>query len=110
MVDLGAGVMLDEERCIVCTRCVRFCEEIAKTPELHVQNRGDHSMVATFPGKPMQNAYAGNTVDVCPVGALTSKDFRYKKRVWFLHKTPSICPGCATGCNIEIHEADRSCP
>ena len=103
VVDLGAGVMLDEERCVVCRRCVRFCDEIAKTPELEVQERGDHSMVTTFPGKKMQNPYAGNTIDICPVGALTSKDFRYKKRVWFLSRTNSVCPGCSRGCNIEIH-------
>ena len=108
MVDLGAGVMLDEERCIVCTRCVRFCQEVAKVEELQVQNRGDHSMVATFPGQAMQNPYAGNTVDVCPVGALTSKDFRYKKRVWFLKKTPSICTGCSKGCNITVEQADNT--
>lgn len=107
MVNLGAGVMLDEERCIVCTRCVRFCDEVAGNAELFVQNRGDHSMVATFPGKPLENPYAGNTVDVCPVGALTSKDFRYKKRVWFLKKAESICPGCATGCNTEVHHTDQ---
>lgn len=107
MVDLGSGVMLDEERCIVCTRCVRFCEEIAGNPELMVQERGDHSMVATFPGKKMTNAYAGCTIDVCPVGALTSKDFRFKKRVWLLAQAQSVCPGCSRGCNIEIHHADR---
>jgi NADH-quinone oxidoreductase subunit G len=107
MVDLGAGVMLDEERCIVCTRCVRFCEEIAGTKELNVQERGDHSMVATFPGKKMENPYAGCTIDVCPVGALTSKDFRYKKRVWFLSSAKSVCPGCSRGCNIEVHHADN---
>jgi NADH-quinone oxidoreductase subunit G len=107
MVDLGAGIMLDEERCIVCTRCVRFCDEIAKTPELYMQHRGDHSMVATFPGKPMSNPYAGCTADVCPVGALTTKDFRYKKRVWFLKSAKSVCPGCSRGCNIEIHHADE---
>lgn len=107
MVDLGAGVMLDEERCIVCTRCVRFCQEVAKDEELYVQNRGDHSMVAAFPGKQMKNPYAGNTIDVCPVGALTSKDFRFKKRVWYLTGTPSICPGCSRGCSISIHHADR---
>lgn len=103
MVDLGAGVMLDEERCVVCRRCVRFCEEIAKAPELEVQERGNHSMVTTFPGKKMTNPYAGNTIDICPVGALTSKDFRYKKRVWLLSRTHSVCPGCSRGCNIEIH-------
>lgn len=107
MVDLGAGVMLDEERCIVCTRCVRFCSEVAGNTELYVQERGNHSMVSTFPGKEMTNPYAGNTIDICPVGALTSKDFRYKKRVWFLEKTDSVCPGCSRGCNIEIHHADQ---
>ncbi|MFH1356197.1 MAG: 2Fe-2S iron-sulfur cluster-binding protein [bacterium] len=103
MVDLGAGVMLDEERCVVCRRCVRFCREIAGKEELYVQERGHNSMVATFPGKDMTNPYSGNTVDVCPVGALTSKDFRYKKRVWYLSQTDSICPGCSRGCNISIH-------
>lgn len=106
MVDLGAGVMLDEERCIVCTRCVRFCQEVAHSEELDVQARGNHSMVTTFPGKKMTHAYAGNTVDVCPVGALTSIDFRYKKRVWLLSSADSICTGCARGCNITIDHAD----
>ncbi len=108
MVDLGAGVMLDEERCIVCTRCVRFCQEVPKKEELFVQARGNHSMVATFPGKKMTSVYAGNTVDVCPVGALTSKDFRYKKRVWYLSHTESICPGCSRGCNISVHHEDNT--
>jgi NADH-quinone oxidoreductase subunit G len=107
MVDLGKGVMLDEERCIVCRRCVRFCDEVAGVPELEVQNRGDHSMVSTFPGEKMTNPYAGNVVDICPVGALTSEDFRYKKRVWFLKETDSVCPGCSKGCNISIHQSDR---
>jgi len=108
MINLGANIMLDEERCIVCTRCVRFCQEIAKDEELFVQERGNHAMVATFPGKEMKNPYAGNTVDVCPVGALTSKDFRYKKRVWFLTETDSVCPGCSRGCNISVHHADKN--
>lgn len=107
MVNLGSGVMLDEERCIVCTRCVRFCDEIAKSPELYMQERGDHSMVANFPGKELSNPYSGNVVDVCPVGALTSKDFRYKKRVWYLNRNNSICPGCSRGCNIEIHHEEK---
>jgi NADH-quinone oxidoreductase subunit G len=107
MVDLGADIMLDEERCIVCTRCVRFCQEVAQKEELYVQARGNHSMVTTFPGKKMTNAYAGNTVDICPVGALTSKDFRYKKRVWLLSSAESICTGCARGCNINIDHADH---
>lgn len=106
MVDLGAGVMLDEERCVVCRRCVRFCDEVAGEHELEVQARGDHSMVATFPGKKLSNPYAVNVVDICPVGALTSKDFRYKKRVWLLSRTESVCPGCSRGCNINIDHAD----
>lgn len=108
MVDLGAGVMLDEERCVVCTRCVRFMSDVAKTGELSVQHRGNHSCVSTFPGKKLESPYSGNVVDLCPVGALTSKDFRYKKRVWFLSETNSICPGCSRGCNISIHHADNT--
>ncbi len=105
MTDLGGGIILDEERCVVCRRCVRFCQEIAKKDELSVQMRGNHSVVATFPGKDLSNPYAGCIADVCPVGALTSIDFRYKKRVWYLTKTSSICPGCSRGCNITVqHE------
>ena len=103
---LGPLVMLDEERCIACTRCVRFCKEVAGTEELVMSERGDQVKLTTYPGKDLENPYALNTVDICPVGALTNRDFRFKKRVWFLQKTPSICPGCATGCNINIeHEA-----
>ncbi len=103
VVDFGPDVVYDAERCILCTRCVRFCEEISKTNELQVFYRSDTAEIATFPGKTLDNHYAGNTVDVCPVGALTSKDFRFKIRVWFLQETQSICPGCARGCNISIH-------
>ena len=103
MVDLGAGVMLDQERCIACSRCVRFCNEVSKTGELVLANRGDHVTITTFPGKKLSNPYAGNVVDICPVGALTSNEFRFKKRVWFLSKTESVCTGCSRGCAIEIH-------
>ncbi|EKD41311.1 MAG: hypothetical protein ACD_73C00769G0002 [uncultured bacterium] len=103
MVYLGANVMLDQERCVACTRCIRLCKEVAGVDELALAYRGDHVTITTFPCRPLSNAYAGNVVDVCPVGALTSKDFRFKKRAWFLTKTKSICPGCARGCNIEIH-------
>jgi NADH-quinone oxidoreductase subunit G len=103
VVDFGSDVVYDAERCILCTRCVRFCDEITKTSELEVFYRGDTVEIATFPGKRLDNKYAGNTVDICPVGALTSKDFRFKIRVWFLQQTKSICPGCARGCNINIH-------
>jgi NADH-quinone oxidoreductase subunit G len=105
-VDLGPLVMLDDERCILCSRCIRFCDEITKTGELCFINRGDQSTLATFPGKQLDNKYSLNTVDICPVGALTSKPFRFKKRVWFLKSVPSICTGCATGCNIFIDHDD----
>jgi NADH-quinone oxidoreductase subunit G len=103
VVDFGPDVIYDGERCILCTRCVRFCHEVSKTEELGLFHRGDTAEIATFPGKRLDNPYAGNTVDICPVGALTSKDFRFKIRVWFLKETNSICPGCARGCNIHIH-------
>ena len=106
VVDFGPDVVFDAERCILCTRCVRFCQEITKTNELGIFERGDTAQISTFPGKQLDNPYAGNTVDICPVGALTSKDFRFKIRVWFLQETPSICPGCARGCNINVHHHD----
>lgn len=105
-VDLGPLVVLDDERCILCSRCIRFCDEITKTGELCFINRGDQSTLTTFPGKELDNKYSLNTVDICPVGALTSKPFRFKKRVWFLKSVPSICTGCATGCNIFIDHDD----
>ena len=103
VVDFGPDVVFDSERCILCTRCVRFCDEVTHTNELGIFERGDSAQIATFPGKQLDNPYAGNTVDICPVGALTSKDFRFKIRVWFLQETPSVCPGCARGCNINVH-------
>jgi NADH-quinone oxidoreductase subunit G len=106
VVDFGPDIVYDGERCILCTRCVRFCEEITQSNELEVFYRGDTAEIATFPGQRLDNKYAGNTVDICPVGALTSKDFRFKIRVWFLQETPSICPGCARGCNISLHHHD----
>jgi NADH-quinone oxidoreductase subunit G len=101
-VDLGPRIMLDAERCILCTRCIRFTKDIAGDDALGIINRGSYSTIATFPGMPFDNNYTLNTVDICPVGALTSKDFRFKMRVWFLKETKSICTGCATGCNIII--------
>lgn len=101
-VPLGPQVMLDDERCIMCSRCIRFCDEITKTSELGFIQRGDHVELRPFPGKQLDNAYSMNTVDICPVGALTSEDFRFKKRVWFLKSADSICTGCANGCNIKL--------
>lgn len=101
-VPLGPNVMLDAERCILCSRCVRFCDEISKTSELGIVNRGDHSEIQVFPGKELNNPYAGNVVDICPVGALTDRDFRFKIRVWYLKTTETLCNGCARGCNIDL--------
>jgi NADH-quinone oxidoreductase subunit G len=104
--DIGGTIMLDSERCILCSRCVRFLKEVTKTGELDIFSRGDHSEISIFPGFPLDNHYTGNLADICPVGALTSKDFRFKCRVWFLSSTPSVCTGCSRGCNIEAHFKD----
>jgi len=101
-VDLGSNVMLDQERCVLCTRCVRFCSQITKTNELGVINRADHSVIGTFPGQKLDNPYAMNVIDICPVGALTNKDFRFKQRVWFLETFDAICNACSKGCNIYV--------
>ncbi len=102
-VPLGSHVILDAERCILCSRCVRFCDEITKTGELGIFHRGDHSEIGLFPGTTLDNKYSANVIDICPVGALTDRDFRFQVRVWYLEVTKSICPGCARGCDIEIH-------
>jgi NADH-quinone oxidoreductase subunit G len=102
-VPIGPHVMLDAERCILCSRCVRFCDTVTGTGELGIFNRGDHSEIGLFPGTALDNAYSGNVVDICPVGALTDRDFRFQARVWYLDRAKSVCPGCARGCNIEVH-------
>jgi NADH-quinone oxidoreductase subunit G len=102
VVDLGPQVVLDQERCILCLRCTRFLDEVPKTSELGVFARGDRAYIDLAPGKRLENPYSGNVVDICPVGALTSKDFRFRARVWYLKKTPSVCASCANGCNIDI--------
>jgi len=101
-VDIGRHVMLDQERCIQCSRCIRFCDEVTHTGELGFFERGERSQIGIFPGKRLDNAYSGNVVDLCPVGALTLKDFRFKTRVWYLKNTPTICAGCARGCNVVV--------
>jgi NADH-quinone oxidoreductase subunit G len=105
VVDLGRHIVLDQERCILCTRCIRVCNEVARQQDLVMAFRGDRQLLTTAPGRRLDNPYSLNTVDVCPVGALTAKDFRFSMRAWELWATPSVCPGCATGCNIEIHAA-----
>jgi NADH-quinone oxidoreductase subunit G len=99
-VPLGPEVLFDAERCISCSRCIRFSEEIAEQPVLTFVNRGDHVTIDTFPGTQLDNPYAMNVIDICPVGALTSRDFRFKARVWDMSFNETICPGCARGCNI----------
>ncbi len=106
-VEIGPRVTFDAERCIVCTRCVRFCDEVSKSGELQVVQRGERSEISTFPGRSLDNAYSLNTVDLCPVGALTSTDFRFKMRVWFLNSANSVCSGCARGCNIIVDHGEN---
>ncbi|NDH16191.1 MAG: ferredoxin [Opitutae bacterium] len=99
---LGPRVTLDDERCILCSRCIRFSQEVAKDDVLGFVDRGSFSTLTCFPGKELSNNYSLNTVDICPVGALTSTDFRFKMRVWFLKETKSICTESSTGCNTII--------
>jgi NADH-quinone oxidoreductase subunit G len=103
VVDLGPTVVLDSERCILCSRCVRFTDEVSKTEELGIFNRGDRSEIGTVNGKELNNKYSLNTVDICPVGALTSKDFRFRQRVWYLKDSKTVCNGCSTGCNVKVY-------
>ncbi len=105
VVDLGPTIVLDQERCILCTRCIRVCDEVAGVHQLEMSARGDHELLGTAPGHKLDNPYSLNTVDVCPVGALTSKDFRFAMRAWELYSTPSVCTGCATGCNTDVHSS-----
>src|SRR5215472_6131931 len=102
-VPLGPHVMLDQERCILCSRCVRFTDEITHTGEFGIFNRGDHAELGLYPGTELNNRYSANVVDICPVGALTERDFRFKARVWYLSSAPTLCNGCSQGCNIDLH-------
>lgn len=101
-IDWGPNVIFDAERCISCSRCIRYAKEIAKQDVLTFVNRGDHVTIELFPGTQFDNPYSMNVIELCPVGALTSKDFRFKTRVWEMSFTPSICVGCARGCNMKI--------
>jgi NADH-quinone oxidoreductase subunit G len=105
VVDLGP-IMLDAERCVLCSRCLRFERDVTGTNTFEFRNRGDHTEIATFEERPVTHNYAGNLADVCPVGALLSHDFRFKMRVWFLKEHDSVCPGCSTGCNVYADERD----
>jgi len=99
-VPFGSQIVYDAERCIKCTLCVRFCDEIAGTHELSMGGRSDHETVVMTSRGEFETGYAMNIVDICPVGALTSRDFRFKSRLWFMDFAPSVCTGCARGCNV----------
>jgi NADH-quinone oxidoreductase subunit G len=105
-IDLGPTIVLDQERCIICTRCVRFMDDVAKSPQLDIAGRGDHAYLTTFPGEPLDHAYDLNTTDICPVGALTAKHFRFQQRVWLLKSIESIDPSDALGANLTIEYND----
>ena len=102
VVDLGPLVLLDAERCVLCSRCVRFCSEITGTNELYIKERGHEATITTFPGLQLENAYSGNVVDICPVGALLNREFRFRSRVWWLKQADSVCSFCARGCNVRL--------
>ena len=106
-VDFGPTITFDQERCILCRRCVRFCQEVPGTAELGTFGRGDQTKLDTFPGIDLDNDYSMNVADICPVGALTTKDFRFKIRTWFLDEIPGVCTGCANGCNIYLGVANN---
>jgi len=99
---IGPHVVQNQNRCIHCTRCIRFTQEISETHDLTMKSRGNHQYIDTFDGEPYDNPWSACAADVCPVGALTVKEFRFRARVWHLEETPSICPGCSIGCNIDV--------
>jgi len=100
--DIGEHTLLYQDRCIQCTRCVRFCREVAGTRELCVVNRGSRNEIDVFPGEPLANELQGNVVDLCPVGAMLDKKFLMSQRVWNLRSVESVCPMCSRGCTIRI--------
>jgi NADH-quinone oxidoreductase subunit G len=106
--EMGPTVTLFVDRCVMCSRCVRFTREISGSGELMVINRGSHEEIDVFPGYPLDNKLAGNVVDLCPVGALGDKDFLYKQRVWFMKKHDGVCASCSTGCSVWIEENQDS--
>ncbi len=103
-LDMGPVIKKNMNRCIHCTRCIRFGSEVAGIHEMVALKRGNNTEITTIDGKPLETDYAGNYADICPTGSLTIKDFRFKKRVWFLTKVPTVCEGCSKGCNMEVHQ------
>jgi NADH-quinone oxidoreductase subunit G len=107
MEDFGGDVVYVPNRCILCTRCVRFMDDVAEDPVLNVSERGDRAYIGKFEGKDLTHPWAGNVIELCPVGALLSKDFLNKARAWELDRTASICPNCTQGCNAIIETRDN---
>jgi len=103
---IGRGLLLDRERCVLCTRCVRFLQQVTRTGELGIFERAVRSEVGIYDGAPVDNNYSGNLVDICPVGAITADDFRFKTRAWFLARRPSVCPHCSRGCAIVVESVE----
>jgi len=103
-LDMGPVIKKNMNRCIHCTRCIRVGEEVAGIHEMVAVRRGNNTEITTIDGRPLETDYAGVYADVCPTGSLTLKDFRYKKRTWFLKKTATVCEGCSRGCNMTIHQ------
>lgn len=103
-LDMGPVIQKNMNRCIHCTRCIRFGDEIAGSREMVALQRGNDTEITTIDGRALETDYAGNYADICPTGSLTLKDFRFNKRVWFLKKTPTVCEGCSRGCNMEVHQ------
>jgi NADH-quinone oxidoreductase subunit G len=100
--DIGPTLVLDQERCVLCDRCVRFLRDVAGDPQLYIAGRGHEAYITTFPGQEVTSPYSINTVDLCPVGALTAKDFRFGSATWFLKNEDSVCTTCARGCSMQI--------
>ncbi len=105
-LDIGPTLVLDQERCVLCDRCVRFLKDIAKTPQLYIAGRGHGAYITPFPGQEVTSPYSLCTVDLCPVGALTSKDFRFGSPTWFLKNTETVCTTCARGCSMQLQERE----
>ena len=105
---LGPTIVMDEERCVLCSRCVRFFEEVSKVKRLGIFERSAESYLSTYPGEVLKDPYCGNVVDLCPVGALTDRDFRFEQRVWMLKHGDAVCPFCARGCNITVDYNEKS--
>jgi len=106
--DFGPDILYVPNRCVLCTRCVRFMEDVAQEATLNVEERGDRAHIGVFDGRPLDHPWSGNVVDICPVGSLLSKDFLNKARVWDFDRTASICPRCTQGCNIVLESRDNT--